>query len=320
MPMGTKQVSVAHLKILIQQVPKIIHGLVYSDICPKDRQNFASFEKCMSTRTQNALHEFVPDSEATQFYLKLCSKIGTSLMDVDTIPHERIELIFHVVYFLRIWRKWMVCSDYVLSDNFITTNAYKCIELNAANLLTLIRKFRDENRPELFLTTLFDSQACERAFRQFRSMGTPNFTRINFTLWELLYMIRRYEVQNEIAYTKLSKLNIKLPKLEKCRSSTKIYELPTEDEITQCLKRAKRFALDDADNFKMHIDPKDIDTCDIPFPKLLDISASNSADDMVENDCENDTIENENNDMIENYCENENRNELENGQDDHEQR
>lgn len=42
MAMGHKQVSAAHLKILIQEVPKIIHGLVYSDISPVDRQNFKS--------------------------------------------------------------------------------------------------------------------------------------------------------------------------------------------------------------------------------------------------------------------------------------
>lgn len=65
----------------------------------------------------------VPDSEATVLYLNLCSKIGTSLMGHDVIPHQRIEMIFHAVYFLRIWKKWIQASDYSLK-NFITNNAY----------------------------------------------------------------------------------------------------------------------------------------------------------------------------------------------------
>lgn len=142
-----------------------------------------------------------------------------------------------------------------------------CIEVNAANLLNLVRRFRDEGRPELFLTTLFDSQACERAFRQFRAMGTPNFTKVNFTLYELLNMTRRYEVQNDIIYNKLP--NIKLPKLERSKQTTKIYSLPSEDEIVNCLNRAKRFALEDALRFGININQHEIDECNSNIPKNL---------------------------------------------------
>lgn len=41
---GKKVASVAHLKMLINCVPKAVHGLVYSDICPDDRQNYGSLE------------------------------------------------------------------------------------------------------------------------------------------------------------------------------------------------------------------------------------------------------------------------------------
>lgn len=269
MPMGKKQVAVAHLKILIQDVPKMTHGLVYSDISPDDRQNFDSLHKCMSIRTRNSLRDFIPDSEATEFNLQLCSEITSSLMDHDTTPHERIELIFHAIYFLRIWRKWILSSQYNLKENFITVNCYMCIEVNAANLLNIIRQLRDEEKPELFLTTLFDSQACERAFRQFRSMGTTNFTKVNFSLYELLHMTRRLEVQNDILYTKLASFDIKLPKLEKSRTTTKIYALPSEEEIAKCLNRAKRFALDDASKFGMQLDGHDIDTCELPISKKI---------------------------------------------------
>lgn len=285
LPMGKKLASVSHLKSLINIAPKSEHGLVLTDVSPVDKQNFKSLEKCMSLRTRNALSKYIPDSEATSFFLQICSEVTSSLMDHEMTPHERIEMLFHAIFFLRIWRKWIINSSYVLRENFITSNAYLCAELNAANLLKLIRQFRNENKAEFFLTTMFDSQACERAFRQLRSMGTPNFTKINFTLFELLHMVRRLEVQNDILYTKLAGKDIKFPKLEKERKTTAIYILPTEAEIEQCLSRAKRFALIDASKFGMQIDPIEIENCEIILPKELETRLG--MDDSEEmSDCE----------------------------------
>lgn len=266
MVMGQKQVSAAHLKVLIQDVSKAIHGLVYSDICPDDRQNFKALQKCMNIRCIDALRNFVPDSEATVFFLQLCSEITSSVMDHDVVPQERIEKIFHAVYFLRIWKKWLTSSQYS-KENFITDNAYMCVEVNASNLLSLIRRFRDQGKPELFLPSLFDSQACERAFRLFRSMGTVNFTKITFSLFELLHMARRQEVQNDIIYTKLP--NVHIPKVEKPRTTTKIYILPSEEDIDRCLRRAKRFALNDAERFDIEVNADEIDICESAIPKRL---------------------------------------------------
>lgn len=69
LPMGSKQASVAHLKILIRKAPKSEHGLVLSDVSPVDRQNYKSLEKCMSIKTRNALRTYVPESEATEFFV-----------------------------------------------------------------------------------------------------------------------------------------------------------------------------------------------------------------------------------------------------------
>lgn len=290
LPMGNKLVSVVHLKLLIRVAPKSVHGLVLSDLCPVDRQNFKSIEKCMSARTRNAAQSYVPGSEATQFFLKLCFEVTYSLMDHEITPYERIEMIFHAIFFLRIWRKWIKQSNYVLKDNFITSNAYLCAELNGTNLIKLIQIFRDENKAELFLPTLFDSQACERTFRGFRSMGTPNFTKINFTLLELLHMIRRLEVQNEILHSKLSHVDIKLPKLGKKRKLTTLYALPTDEEIKECLNRAKRFALNDASQFCMHIKPEEIDTCEVSIPIRLEADLGAERDDETNDDFEEENV------------------------------
>lgn len=285
LPLGNKQISIAHMKMLINDVPKAIHGLVYSDFCPLDRQNFGSLQKCMDIRVRDALVTHIPDSEATSFYFQLCHEITTSFMDFNLMPLERIELIFHAVYFLRIWRKWLLSSKYTLRDNFITPNAYICTELNAENLLRVLRRCRQNDRPELFVPPLFSSQPCESSFRQFRSMSTVNYTKINFTLFELLHMIGRLEVQSDLLYTKLPALGIPLPKLESKNASqkTKIYALPSDDEIERCIERAKRSAMDDASNFGIHTDQSDIQAPAIPIAKLnSDIDIENNSDD--END------------------------------------
>lgn len=168
MPMGQKQVSVGHLKMLIDSVSKDIHGLVRSDILPDDKQNFRSFEKITESRVLNALNQYVPDSEATIIYLKLSSQMSSAFMDPHLKPLERILKLWHAVYFLRIWRKWILaqeaCDDLPqlsLDKNFISDNAFTCAELNAYGLLHIITKFRSANMQELFLPTLFQSQVLK---------------------------------------------------------------------------------------------------------------------------------------------------------------
>lgn len=205
LPFGKKQVSSAHLKILLRDVPKSIHGLTRFDICPDDKQNFSSLKKCMSVRVRNALRQFVPESEGTAFYLLLCEEVTSSFMSKDMMPLECVEKMFHAIYFFRILRKWILSSGYNLQSHFISRNAYCCAEINGGNLLSLIERLRNE--PEKFQLPLYDSQACENAFRQYRAQGSVNWTRINFTFLELQNMIRRIECQSDILYNKLAGLN-----------------------------------------------------------------------------------------------------------------
>lgn len=107
LPMGKKIVSVSHLRVLINRVPKEIHGLVLGDICPDDRQNFGSLEKIAQPRVLKALAESVIDSEATIMYLTICREIYSAFIDVKLEPLERVYNIFHATYFLRAWRTWI---------------------------------------------------------------------------------------------------------------------------------------------------------------------------------------------------------------------
>lgn len=152
---GFKVASVSHLKMLINSVPKGVHGLVYSDICPEDRQNFHSLQKIMDPKVGRALAENITDSEATIEYIKICNDITSSLYEDNLSPLDRISRLWRSTYFLRAWKIFVTQTKGLdVSTNFITANSYGCIELNAKNLIVLIKKFRNENLDELFLPTI----------------------------------------------------------------------------------------------------------------------------------------------------------------------
>lgn len=217
------------MRNLVKTVQKSVHALTLSDVFPIDRMNYGSFEKIVHDRVINALREKVPNSDATVQYLLTFRDIANSFLSFDLKPLERVFLIYRSLYFLRFWRQYIKKSSYYkVSENFITYNLYTCVEINAKCLIYLIKMFRDRNSPEMFLPNLFDSQTCERIFRIFRSMGTTQFTKINFCILELIHKIGRVEVQNDIAYCKLDIDGIFMP--HKRKEKTKIHPLPSDKE------------------------------------------------------------------------------------------
>lgn len=167
---GNRMASVEDIKNLLK-FPKDKHGLVYSDIDPKDRQNFGSLEKIMHDRVISMLQTEIVNSEATVIYLKICKQIISSLTDKDMDPIDRIYKMWNAVYFLRCWRKSIsIRKDLKITENFITTNAYHCIETNAHTLIEMIVKLRSLEEHNLFMPNLFNSQPCEHTFRQLRSI------------------------------------------------------------------------------------------------------------------------------------------------------
>lgn len=268
MPIGKHIVSIDHLKSLVTKVHKSVHGLTQNDICPEDRMDFDSFLKITKDRVLTALQQHIEDSNGTIQYLKMCKYITSSFLDLDVEPLERIFRMYRAVFFLRIWRQTIISSKSYKLRNFITSNAYACVEINARNLIAILKKFRDQNHPELFLPPIFDSQTCEKAFRVFRSMGTTQFTKINFSLLELIHMIGRVETQHDIAYFKLKETPIKFPHMR--TDKTKIYKLPTDEEIIEIIAKAKQEALKDAELLEMSCpNSKDIDEYHFEAPKIF---------------------------------------------------
>lgn len=261
MYMGNEIVSNVHIQMLLEKVDKEIHGLVYFDISPEDRQNFSSLEKLLKFRVIDSLEKNVPNSKGTIMYLQLCKQITSSYLDIDLDPIERIYRIWHALYFLRCWRAWIQSkeNEHTLLENFISSNLYSCIEVNAHALVYLVVRLRCSQQSNLFTPIKFASQPCESIFRQMRSMGTANFTKINFTLNELFHMIGRSEIVSKIVH---SRKELIFPRME---SKDKAIEtrienivLPSNDEISDAIKRARREAIKNSIQFGMNPNEENI--------------------------------------------------------------
>lgn len=271
---GYKVASVSHLKMLLNSVPKDMHGLVYSDICPDDRQNFSSLRKIMHPRVRETLIQIV-DSDATIEYIRICDDITSSLYTDDLPPSDRLYLSWRATYFLRAWRIFITKTrGMTLENNFITPNAYGCIELNSQNLIILIQKFRDQNMDEYFLPSIFNSQSCEETFRKFRSLGTINYTKINFTLLELIHLVKRIEIMNDIMYFKLVDRDVIFPRDPAKNHKENKYELPDDYEIENTLLRASTDAIAATKKFGINITFDEIADC-----KLRDVEIDCTTDD-----------------------------------------
>ena len=67
---GEQRASISHLLELIENQLKLDHGLVMSDICVKDKQNYASCEKISNDAVLLGLKR-IPGSMATQVYIRV---------------------------------------------------------------------------------------------------------------------------------------------------------------------------------------------------------------------------------------------------------
>lgn len=140
--MGNEIALIIHIKQLLENVAKEVYGLVWSDVLPEDRQNYSSLEKLMQPRVINALEMNIADCKGTIMYLKLCKQIMSSYLDDDLEPVDKIYNIWHALFFLRIWRTWIKSkeNEHNLFENFISTNLFLCVEINAHALVYLIKK------------------------------------------------------------------------------------------------------------------------------------------------------------------------------------
>lgn len=296
LPFGDKLVSSTHLKLLLLQVSKDNHLLTNTDIHPKDRMNAKSAEKICHPLVQECLKKYIPGSEATVVFLKVMNYATSSFLDSELLISERIKRIWYSVFVLRIWRSWLSSKvkenqkkskkrnaeqkkekisekaktsvkdsesadetlrrKYSLSENFISNNAYACIELNAHSLVKYIIQLRTNDQPHLFITKLLGSQSCESTFRQVRSLTSTYSTVVNFTMYDMLHRLKKIQMQSDII-TDCPELNFPRVTTKQNKAQKIPTVFPSNEEIVFLISAAKEEAI--VDTKQLGIDMKDID-------------------------------------------------------------
>lgn len=251
---GRHTISYQHLKHLVQRFPKNLHNLTHAIIQPKDRQKFDHVLRICSEEVIDLLERNVSGTSGTVFYLRLIRKTLRSFLDTSMTPLERIRSIWFVVFALRGWRKSILKAKRKLDDNFLSSNCYSCIEINAQSLVLVLLHLKENNLDHLFLPHTLGSQQCESIFRQLRSMTSTYSTKTNFSILEILHRLYKIELLNKITHIKLKHVNFPrigrqskeqntyFPSSKRQENNSKI--LPSKDELIENIELAKLQAME----------------------------------------------------------------------------
>ncbi|CAF4635814.1 unnamed protein product [Rotaria socialis] len=227
---GNRKISVDVLFDLINNQSKLIHGLVKTDVYPKDRQNFASCAKISTDGVLSALNN-VSDSYATQIYLGLLRSIIIAHIEKSTSIIDRIYHSWMTVFICRLWWAWLQLTDVeeISTEHqdknkaffFITKAAYHSIEINAHTLLSVVLLVCQHDMSQSAQSiSSFNSQACENIFRLTRSMSGTFSPNVNFTVGQFLRRAGKLSVLQDIDRQNehnLSECSLQFPKHHKRR-------------------------------------------------------------------------------------------------------
>lgn len=276
LPMGKDfVVSRGHLVELIKNISKDQHELCESHINPKDKMNYRAVQLMSSEKVTSLLRSHVVKSEATAVYLDLMREIVEAFTRPDLEPLQRIGMLWKWIFFLRMWRSWLEKQkgQYTVKNNFISSNAYACLEINAHALIQIIIKFRDSEEHHLFLPWRMSSQPCESKFRRLRSV------QVTFSISDLENNFRRDELLTT-TYENLSQV-IKLPRHHKAvkvsnESAHIPVSLPENYEIEATVMEALRNAISIAKKFNLisKIPANFIPVTHLKDSRMTDISSS----------------------------------------------
>lgn len=166
----------------------------------------------------------------------------SSFRDQQIKPLERVYKIWYSFFVLRGWRLHILKSKgKTLQKNFITSNAYTCIELNAHSIVKLMVYLTKINKPEWFLPILMSSQPCEEFFRKLRSFTSTYSTKVNFSLQEIIHRTKKIQLQGEII--RKNKGNIRFPRLGTNLKDACLHELLQNAHIFGEIVKARTDAI-----------------------------------------------------------------------------
>ena len=164
LPLGKYLAGVHHLRLVQCTFGKDQHGLRESDLNHKDKQNYDAVLHITSRSVMTLLSQ-IPDANGTSSFLEVIRCVIDSFLDKKLDALSRVKSAWYAVFFVQYWRQWVLLSPhYTLGNNFITLNAYMCIELNAHSLITFLMTVRDSLPPDskCFLLWMLGSQSCEK--------------------------------------------------------------------------------------------------------------------------------------------------------------
>lgn len=249
LPFGKYFIDWHHLQTLLENFPKDEHQLTATVLNPNDRQNFSSAERICNPRVIEMLKQHIQKSEGTAFFLQIVRNFIEAFMNRNLTPLDRVKNMWYPLFVIRIWRKYILSKKgLTIKNNFLTSNSYACIELNAHSLILGLLHLKEINEPDLFKPHLFESQPCEATFRKLRSFTSTYSTVANCTVKESESRISKIQLQNDIIHGTSSQF--KYPRLGRAEIlSTKTNELPTKDEIINVVLQCNRDAIDTAKKF-----------------------------------------------------------------------
>lgn len=201
LPFGKFFIKMDHLSELLKRFDKSDHEL--SEANPSDKQCFENVAKICSAKVTTMLKKEIPGSEGTVMFLRIIAYSINVFMDPTLSPCDRLERMWYDLFVIRIWRRFISTQHgFSLKDNFLTSNTYYCMELNAHSMVSILLYLKENDLTHLFSSNLFCSQPCESFYRQLRSQTSTYSTVTNFTAKEILGRIGRVQLQNEISNDK----------------------------------------------------------------------------------------------------------------------
>ena len=256
--LGTETACLGHLKYILVHFSKELHQLTERILSNKDKQNYSGIEILLSEGVFECLQNSMKTTEnfGTITYLGLMRDIKDSFLDKSLKPSTRLIKIWRVVFFFRIWRRWLKDNGCPEKDHFITTNAYVCAEINAHLMLQIISGvIRGKLPVDALRVWITGSQGCEALFRLARSMTSTFSTIVNFSMKGILERMHKLnflstmECSDDIAFPRVKK------RLLQCKEeSEETFELFPLHQIDTLINQAKDEAITMASKCGMLLD------------------------------------------------------------------
>lgn len=271
--MGNQSVSINILRQIASSSSKLFHGMVSSDLNPRDHQNYGSCVRISRDEIFRAL-ENIDKANATMIYIKLLRSIIDAYIETSTSLLDRVFHAWTSVFISRLWLLWIekmgkrqldnlfikLTKDSNEYDNlpkssaqyFLTPQAVYSIELNAHCLIFLILLVIEGKLPEEVLRVdQFHSQTCESIFRSARALSSNLFAGVNFTVHQFLNLSDKLSLFQKIRnqHEQIPSGTLRFPMHHKNKQSHSFpgpsnMKIPTQTEIEQTVVRAFSKATD----------------------------------------------------------------------------